>query len=297
MKSVPFIGAGTALITPFTESGAVDFPALDRLIDRQLQAGISALIMLGTTGEPSTLTIDEQDEILRRARRRVNNSAALVAGVGGNNTAHCVERCKRVRDLGADAALAVTPYYNKTSPSGLEAHFTAIADAADLPVIVYNVPGRTGLNLTPDTMDTLADNPVIVGLKEASSNIEQIVDLFARVHDRVAIYSGSDDQNLVYLALGGEGVISVLSNLAPAAVSRLCRECLSGDLAAARGTARTLHPLAKALFWETSPIPLKAAMSHAGLCGDTVRLPLVKMRADLRERLLALMDGGGAGMV
>ncbi|MDR0395688.1 MAG: 4-hydroxy-tetrahydrodipicolinate synthase, partial [Oscillospiraceae bacterium] len=285
MKIIPFAGAATALITPFTPSGDVDYPALERLIERQIQSGISALVILGTTGEPSTLDIAEQDEILRRAVLISGGRVKIIAGVGGNNTAHCVQRCGRVRDLGASAALAVTPYYNKTSQSGLVAHFTSLAEASDIPIIAYNVPGRTGLNLTPDTMDILADHPNITGLKEASSNIEQIVDLFARVHDRAAIYSGSDDQNFVYLALGGEGVISVLSNLAPRGVARLCQECASGDFASARETSRKLHPLSKALFWETSPIPLKAAMARAGLCGDTARLPLVGMREDLKAKL------------
>ncbi|MDR2656543.1 MAG: 4-hydroxy-tetrahydrodipicolinate synthase [Oscillospiraceae bacterium] len=293
MKSVPFTGAGTALATPFTALGEVDYPALSRLIERQLRAGVSALIMLGTTGEPSTLTDAEADEIVSRARELINGGAMLVAGVGGNNTAHSIRRCKRCRDLGADALLAVTPYYNKTSASGLIAHFTALADATDLPMILYNVPGRTGLNLAPDTMDVLASHPNIVGLKEASSNIEQIVELFSRVHDRVAIYSGSDDQNLVYLALGGEGTISVLSNLKPDAVVQLCRACEFGDYIAARELSLALYPLTKALFLETSPIPLKAALAYAGLCGDTVRLPLVPMRDDLKARLYRAIDEYG----
>ncbi|MDR1262557.1 MAG: 4-hydroxy-tetrahydrodipicolinate synthase [Oscillospiraceae bacterium] len=293
MKSVPFTGAGTALATPFTALGEVDYPALGRLIERQLRAGVSALIMLGTTGEPSTLTDAEADEIVARVRELIDGGAMLVAGVGGNNTAHSIRRCKRCRDLGADALLAVTPYYNKTSAAGLIAHFTALADATDLPMVLYNVPGRTGMNLAPDTMDVLASHPNIVGLKEASSNIEQIVELFSRVHDRVAIYSGSDDQNLVYLALGGEGVISVLSNLKPEAVVQLCRACESGDYIAAREISLALYPLAKALFLETSPIPLKAALAYAGLCGDTVRLPLVPMREDLRTRLYRAIDEYG----
>ncbi|GHU71530.1 4-hydroxy-tetrahydrodipicolinate synthase [Clostridia bacterium] len=289
-KRAPFIGAATALATPFTVTGEVDFDALERLIERQLRAGISALIVLGTTGEPSTLDEEESLAIVCRAKQLLGCKATLVVGVGGNNTSHCIARCKLMRDLGADALLAVTPYYNKTSPSGLIAHFTSLADATDLPLIIYNVPARTGLNLTPDTMDILADHPNIAALKEASGNIEQIVELFHRVHDRVAIYCGSDDQNLVYLTLGGDGLISVLSNLAPKPVVKLYAECAAGHLAAARETARTLHPLARAIFWETSPIPLKAALAYAGLCEETVRLPLVPMRADLKAKLFTLID-------
>ena len=289
-KIIPFTGAGTALITPFTSGGEVDMPAFEALAERQIRAGVSALIVLGTTGEPSTLDGQEKTALVKAAVRIAAGRVTVAAGVGGNDTARCEDACREMRDIGADALLAVTPYYNKTSPSGLIAHFTRLADATDLPLIVYNVPSRTGLNLSPDTVDALADHPRIAGLKEASSNIEQIVELFARCHGRISIYSGSDDQNFVYLALGGEGAISVLSNLAPKHVADMIALYRNGDIDGARAASAALHPLAKALFLEVSPIPLKAAMARLGLCGETLRMPLVPMRGDLREKLWHAID-------
>jgi len=292
-KVVPFTGCGTAMITPFTQDGAVDMPAFEGLVERQIEAGVAALIVLGTTGEPPTLAESEKIELVRAAVKAADGRTKIIAGVGGNDTARCAEQCQVMRDEGADAVLAVTPYYNKTSPAGLIAHFTAIADASELPVIVYNVPVRTGVNLTPDAMDVLADHPRIAALKEASSNIEQIIELFARCHDRMAIYSGSDDQNIVYIALGGEGVISVLSNLAPKPVVSMIATYRAGDLGGARNESVELHAMAKALFLEVSPIPLKAAMAREGLCEETLRLPLVPMRDDLRQKLFKAMDDYG----
>ncbi|MDR1569064.1 MAG: 4-hydroxy-tetrahydrodipicolinate synthase [Oscillospiraceae bacterium] len=288
-KIVPFTGCATALITPFTKDG-VDEPAFERLIERQIAAGVAALVVLGTTGEPPTLSAREKAKLVRAAVKTAAGRVKIIAGVGGNDTANSVESCRIMRDEGADGLLAVTPYYNKTSPSGLIAHFTALADSADIPLIVYNVPGRTGLNLSADTMSVLADHPRVAALKEASSNIEQIIELFVRCHDRIAIYGGSDDQNFVYLALGGEGVISVLSNLAPKPVAQMIERFQKGDLSGARADAALLHPLAKALFCEVSPIPLKAALAHIGLCEETLRLPLVPIREDLREKLLSIVD-------
>ena len=288
-KITPFSGVGTALITPFKD-GAVDYGTLENLIIRQLEAGVGALIAVGTTGEPATLTEDEKQGIVALAVKLAQGKACVMAGIGGNNTAHCERQSEIMAKLGADAVLATTPYYNKTSRGGLVAHFTRIADASPLPVVMYNVPARTGLNMTADVVCELADHLNIAGLKEASSNIEQIVDLFAMAHDRLSIYSGTDDQNYVYLALGGEGVISVLSNLAPAPVVEMCGKYARGDVKGALAISKALNALAKGLFVETSPIPLKAAMAHAGLCENEMRLPLVPLREDLRGKLFTQAD-------
>ncbi|MDR2506244.1 MAG: 4-hydroxy-tetrahydrodipicolinate synthase [Oscillospiraceae bacterium] len=287
-KIVPFTGAGTALITPFKD-GAVDYPTLEKLIARQLDAGVKGLVVLGTTGEPPTLSDAEKRGIITTAVKLAEGKAAIIVGVGGNHTAYSASQCKIAQELGADAVLASTPYYNKTSRNGLVAHFAAIADASDLPVIMYNVPGRTGINLPVDVAEELAEHPRIAGIKEASSNIEQIVDLFAKLSDKLSIYCGSDDQNYIYLALGGEGVISVLTNLAPEPVARMIDLYNNGDVRKSREVSFKLNALAKGLFVETSPIPLKAAMAHIGLCKEEFRLPLVPLRDDLREKLFALI--------
>lgn len=288
-KNPPFRGCGTALITPFTKDG-IDHAAWKGLIDRQLEAGVDALIVLGTTGEPSTLSVEEMLTLVREAVSQVQGRVPVIAGVGGNNTAQSVLRCKQVRDLGADGLLSVTPYYNKTTQAGLIAHYTALADATELPMILYNVPARTGLNLACDTMNVLADHPRIVALKEASADISQIGELFARCHDRVALYSGCDDHVMAFMSLGGEGVISVLSNLMPRPMASMTHAFLRGDLETARALQLRLYALSRAIFWEVNPIPVKAAMHHLCLCEDTVRLPLVPMSEGARARLLRLVE-------
>lgn len=288
-KNPPFRGCGTALITPFTKDG-IDYAAWDRLIDRQLEAGINALIVCGTTGEPSTMTVPEMLAVTRAAVSRAAGSVPVIAGVGGNFTAESVTRCKQMRDLGVDGLLGVTPYYNKTTQPGLIAHYTALADATDLPFIVYNVPARTGLNLACDTMDTLADHPHIVALKEASADISQIGEMFARCHDRIAIFSGCDDHVMAFMSLGGEGVISVLSNLMPKPMAAMTGAYLDGDAKTARELQMALYALSRAIFWEVNPIPVKAAMHHLALCEDIVRLPLIPMSEPARARLLRLVE-------
>lgn len=288
-KSPPFRGCGTALITPFTKDG-IDHEAWKGLIDRQLEAGVDALIVLGTTGEPSTMSVEEMLSLVREAVSRVHGRVPVISGVGGNNTAQSALRSKQVRDLGVDGLLGVTPYYNKTTQAGLIAHYTVLADATELPMIIYNVPARTGLNLACDTMDVLADHPRIVALKEASADITQIGELFARCHDRVALYSGCDDHVMAFLSLGGEGVISVLSNLMPRPMSSMTRAYLQGDAETARALQLQLYALARAIFWEVNPIPMKAAMHHLGLCEDIVRLPLIPMSDGARGRLLQLVE-------
>ncbi|MEG0766632.1 MAG: 4-hydroxy-tetrahydrodipicolinate synthase [Clostridia bacterium] len=283
-KQVLFRGCGTALVTPFTKDD-VDFSALDQLLDAQLAGGVDALIACGTTGEPSTMSDDEQLQVVRHILRRVNGRLPVIAGVGGNHTAHCVLACKQMRDAGANGLLAVTPYYNKTTQAGLIAHYTALADATTLPLILYNVPSRTGLNLLPETLDRLADHPQITAIKEASGDISQITEMMRRCADRISFYSGNDDHVLPLLALGAEGVISVASNLIPAQMHALVSSYFAGDIAHARALQFAINPLARALFLEVNPIPIKTALRLCGIPVGSVRLPLVEMQPDTLQKL------------
>lgn len=275
-KKVIFQGAGTALITPF-KGEEVDYGALEGLLDWQLASGIDAIVALGTTGEPSTMTDREREEVLTYVIARVNKRVPVIAGTGGNNTAKVIADSKRAKELGADALLIVTPYYNKTTQHGLVAHYRAIADSVDCPIIVYNVPPRTGLNMLPATLSELADHPNIVGMKEASGNISQITEMFRLCHDRIAIYSGDDDCIVPFLALGGEGVVSVLSNIAPADVHELAASWARGDQVKPVELQLRYTPLIRQLFVEVSPTPVKTALGMMGKCADTVRMPLVPM--------------------
>lgn len=284
-------GCATALITPFA-ADKVDYDTYENLIERQIAAGVNALVTLGTTGEPPTLNNDEKKRLIEATVRSADGRAAVVVGVGGNNTAECVDSCELAYALGADAVLVVTPYYNKTSAAGLVRHFETVVDSSKLPVIVYNVPSRTNMNVTPDVMNTLARHENIVALKEASGNAEQIARLFAERSD-YAIYSGSDDLNYIFMANGGEGVISVLSNLAPKRVVSMCDKCLTGDYDAARVESFALNKLSRLIFAEVNPIPIKAAMSRLGLCMDEVRLPLVPMQEGARGLLFEAMEEFG----
>ncbi len=291
-KQVLFRGCGTALVTPFTDDG-VNFDAFGALIDFQLDNSIDALIVLGTTGEPSTMTDKEKADALAYAVKRVNGRVPVIAGAGGNDTRRAVEAAKAARDAGADALLIVTPYYNKTTQQGLIAHYTAIADATDLPIVVYNVPGRTGLNMTAQTLNILADHPRIVAMKEASGNIEQITEMFRLCHDRIAIYSGNDDHIVSFLGLGGEGVISVLSNICPRDTHELVATFHRGELDKSRALQFRLNPLAQALFTEVNPIPVKTALNLMGIAAGPLRLPLVPMQEGTLARLKAEMQKAG----
>jgi len=291
-KLTIFTGCGTALVTPFTEDG-LNLPAFGRLIDWQIDSGVDALIVCGTTGEPATMTAQERDEAIGFAVERAQGRVPVVAGVGGNNTREVVAAAGRAQALGADALLAVTPYYNKTTQAGLVAHFTALADATALPVIIYNVPVRTGLNMAPATLDTLADHPRIAAMKEASGDIKQITEIFRVCHDRLAVYSGNDDHIVPFLGLGGEGVISVVSNLCPRETHDLVAHFHAGDLQASRELQYKLNPLVDALFCETSPIPAKTALNLMGMQAGPLRLPLVPMGADNKQKLELAMQALG----
>ena len=293
MNNRLFRGSGVALATPF-RAGAIDFEAFERLIDRQIAAGTSALVVCGTTGEPSTVTPQEREWLVECALRRAGGRVPVIVGVGGSDTRAVVSLTRQARTAGADAALAVTPYYNRTTQAGLIAHFTAVADAADIPVILYNVPARTGVNLLPETAAQLSRHPNICGVKEASGDVSQAAALVRLCGDSLAVYSGNDDLTLPILALGGQGVVSVAANVCPSLVCGLCDCFFAGDIEAARAIQLRLAPLCAALFDEVSPIPLKAALAMLGLCADEVRLPLVPAseacRKKLREALAELEE-------
>lgn len=292
MKNTVFTGAATAIVTPLTRDG-IDYEQFGRLIDWQIAEGIDAIVAVGTTGEGSTLNDEEHKQAIRFCVERVGGRVPVIAGTGSNDTAYAIELTKFACEVGADAMLLVTPYYNKATQKGLIASFEATADASTKPCILYNVPGRTGCNLLPATAAALADHPNIVAIKEASGNISQIAELAALVGDKMDIYSGNDDQIVPVLSLGGKGVISVLSNLMPKATSQMCHRFLAGDLAGARKMQLDLLPLINALFCEVNPIPVKAAMAAMGYGENYLRLPLTPMEKAHEEMLLSLMREQG----
>lgn len=286
MKKEPiFRGAATALITPFTETG-VDYEAFGRLIDRQIEAGIDALVIAGTSGEGSTLRDEEHREVLRYASERIEGRVPMIAGTGSNDTGYAISLSQYACSVGADGLLVVTPYYNKATQKGLIAHFTAIADAVDKPIILYNVPSRTGVNIEPETYLALSEHPNIRAIKEANGNISKIADTFRLVGDKLDIYSGNDDQIVPILSLGGAGVISVLSNVVPKETSELCHRFFSGDVAGSAKMQLEYLPLIHALFSEVNPIPVKAAAAALGYCEDRPRLPLTPMEPRTKQKLI-----------
>ena len=287
-----FRGAATALITPLTADG-IDYEAFGRLIDWQIAEGIDALVIAGTTGEGSTLTDEEHREAIRFSVQRAAGRVPIIAGTGSNDTDYAISLSRYACDVGADALLVVTPYYNKATQKGLIAMYTAIADAVTRPIILYNVPSRTGVGIEPATYAALAEHPRIAAIKEANGNISKIVETAALVGDRLDIYSGNDDQIVPILAMGGAGVISVLSNVAPARTAQLCRRFFEGDVAGAAAMQCELLPLINALFCEVNPIPVKAAMAAMGWCENTLRLPLTPMEEAHWQRLRALMADQG----
>lgn len=292
MKNTVFVGAATAIITPF-KNGEVDYEAYARLIDWQIENGISAIVAAGTTGEGSTLTDAEHKEVIRFTVEKVSGRVPVIAGTGSNDTAYAIELTKYACEVGADAMLVVSPYYNKATQNGLIKSFSAIADASTKPIILYNVPSRTGCNITPKTAAELAKHPNIVAIKEASGNISQIAELAALTKGELDIYSGNDDQIVPVMSLGGKGVISVLSNLMPKETDDICKNFLSGKLDDALKTQLELLPLINALFCEVNPIPVKAAMAAMGFGENSLRLPLTEMEKDNEEKLLALMREQG----
>ncbi len=288
MKNTVFTGAATAIVTPLTKDG-IDFEQYGRLIDWQIAEGIDAIVTVGTTGEGSTLNDEEHKEAIRFCVERVAGRVPVIAGTGSNDTAYAIELTKFACEVGADAMLLVTPYYNKATQKGMIASFTAIADASTKPCILYNVPSRTGCNLLPATAAVLAKHPNIVAIKEACGNISQIAELAALVGDEMDIYSGNDDQIVPILSLGGKGVISVLSNIMPKATHDICQMFFDGDVAGSRKLQLELLPLVNALFCEVNPIPAKAAVAAMGYGENYLRLPLTPMEPANEAKLLGLM--------
>ena len=288
MKDPIFKGIGTALITPMTPEG-VDYAAIEKLVDYQLRADIDALIVCATTGEAPTLTDEEHIDVIRFVARQVGGKTPIIAGTGSNYTDHAVEMSIKARDAGANGLLCVSPYYNKCTQRGLIESYTKIANATELPMIVYNVPGRTGVNTKPATYQALAEHPRIVGIKEANGDISSVVDTMARCGDKIDMYSGNDDQIVPILSMGGIGCISVLSNLLPAETRKICQLWSAGDTAGAAAQQMKYKPLIDALFSEVNPIPIKAAMHAMGFCSDCARLPLTPMDEGARAHLLDCM--------
>lgn len=275
MKKDPiFTGSGVALITPFNADYSIDFETLDKLIEFQIANGTDCIIACGTTGESATLDDKEHLSVVEHVIKKVNGRIPVVAGTGSNDTRHGVELCKEAAALGADGLLTVTPYYNKTSQRGLIKHFELMASASDCPMIVYNVPGRTGLNVLPETMLELSKHENIVGVKEASGNLSQVAKLASIAGDKLDIYSGNDDQNVPIMSLGGIGTISVLANIAPRKTHDMISSFLSGDVVTSRKLQLEAIELIDALFIETNPIPIKKACALLGMCADTLRMPL-----------------------
>lgn len=290
MKKPVFTGTCTALVTPFSNDG-VDFEALFRLLDLQLAAGVEAVVLCGTTGEASTMSAEEQIEVIRRGCAYVRGRMAVIAGTGSNATAHAVEISQAAEQAGADAVLVVTPYYNKASPSGLIRHYTAVADAISIPVIVYHVPSRTGVTMGLSVYEALSRHPNINGVKEAGSDLGLVSRTIGKLGGDFYVWSGNDDQNVPILSLGGKGVISVLSNVCPKPVHDMVTACLRGNFSAGAALQNRFMPLIDALFCEVNPIPVKTALNLLGWNVGPLRLPLCDMAQDhltlLEERLSA----------
>lgn len=283
-----FKGVATALITPLDENG-VNYEKLGKLIDWQIEEGINAIVICGTTGEASTLTDEEHRAAIKFAVERANKRVPIIAGTGSNDTDYAVDLTRFACEVGVDGVLVVTPYYNKTSQAGLIKMFTTIADSSSVPVILYNVPSRTGVNIEPATYLKLAEHPMITGIKEASGNISALAKTASLLKGKLDIYSGNDDEIVPIMSLGGVGVISVLSNLLPKKTVEICDSFLKGDVTRARDLQLELLPLINALFSDVNPIPVKAAMAHMGFCDNYLRLPLVELAKDKEEVLVKLM--------
>ena len=284
MKKTIFKGMATAIVTPMTPEG-IDYDALGKLIEFQIENGINAIVVMGTTGENATIEPEDQAKVIRYTVEKVAGRIPVIAGTGTNNTAHVLHQTKNACEAGVDAVLVVTPYYNKATQKGLIAHFTAVAEASTVPVILYNVPGRTGCNLLPKTVAKLAEHPNIVAIKEAAGNMAQMVQIMALCGDKIDVYSGEDALTVPMMAMGGMGAISVLSNVAPKEAVAMTDACLAGDYQTAAAWQCKLLPLIDALFSEVNPIPAKAAVAAMGFGEEYLRMPLTPMEDVNRENL------------
>ena len=284
MKISIFTGMATAIVTPMTETG-IDYEALGRFIEFQIESGINALVVMGTTGENATIEPEDQTEVIRYTVQKVAGRIPVIAGTGTNNTEHVLRNTRAACEVGADAVLVVTPYYNKATQNGLIQHFTTVADASTVPVILYNVPGRTGCNLLPKTVAKLAEHPRIAAVKEATGNMAQMVEIMQLCGDKIDVYSGEDALTVPMMAMGAAGTISVLSNVVPKEAVAMTDACKAGDYKTAAQWQCKLLPLTNALFSEVNPIPAKAAVSAMGYGKEILRLPLTPMEDGTRAKL------------
>ena len=284
MKNTIFKGMATAIVTPMTAHG-IDYEALGRFLEFQIENGINAIVVMGTTGENATIEFEDQKEVIRFTVEKVAKRVPVIAGTGTNNTEHVLHNTRNACEVGADAVLVVTPYYNKATQNGLYQHFMAVADVSTVPVILYNVPGRTGCNLLPKTVARLAEHPNIVAIKEATGNMAQMVEIMHLCGDKIDVYSGEDALTVPMLAMGAAGTISVLSNVVPKEAVAMTDAFFAGDVAKAAQMQCDLLPLINALFSEVNPIPAKAAVSAMGFGEEHLRLPLTKMEDATRAVL------------
>ena len=292
MKQAIFTGSGVALVTPFT-SGGVDYHALEKLLDFQLDRGTDAVIVCGTTGEAATMSYAERMAVIEAVVRRVDGRVPVIAGSGANCTETAIALSRDAVSAGADGLLVVTPFYNKATQRGLVRHYTAVADAAEKPVILYNVPSRTGVKCTAETYAALAQHPNILGVKEAGGDLALIQKTRELCPEDFYIWSGNDDETAPIMLLGGKGVISVAANVAPDRMHDLTRACLEGDFVSAGRMQLELRALCEALFWEVNPIPVQTALALMGMWGEAFRLPLCEMEPENRERLAAVLQRYG----
>ncbi len=293
MKNTIFTGAGVAIVTPMLEDGSVDYAGLKQLIDFQIENGTDAIIICGTTGESSTLSDEEHLECIRTAIEHTHNRVPVIAGTGSNDTKYAIELSKAAEDLGADGLLLVSPYYNKTTQRGLIAHYSMIADSVNIPMILYNIPSRTGIGMDISTIAALAEKKNIVAVKEASGNISFAAKLSAACGDKIDIYSGNDDMIIPLMSLGCKGVISVLSNVMPKETHDMCQLCLENNFAAASALQLKYLTLINDLFMEVNPIPVKAAMNMIGLPAGPCRMPLIEMSEEHKTKLFHTLKSYG----
>lgn len=292
MKRTVFTGAATALITPM-KNGGIDYEKFSEVVEFQIAHKIDALVVCGTTGESSTLTDAEHRDLIKFCVEKVAGRVPVIAGTGSNDTDYAIDLSKFACEVGVDALLQVTPYYNKTTQRGLIKHFFAVADAVNKPIILYNVPSRTGVNIKPETYAELCKHENIAATKEASGNLSAIAEIRYLCGDSLDVYSGNDDQIIPIMSLGGKGVISVLSNILPAETHKICADFLNGDIKSASDSQINYIPLINSLFCEVNPIPVKTAMNLLGFCSEEIRLPLCEMEDSNKSRLIKDMKAAG----
>ena len=296
MKNTIFTGMATAIVTPMHTDGSIDYEALSRFVEFQIDSGINGLVVMGTTGENATIEPEDQKKVIAYTVEKVAGRVPVIAGTGTNNTEHVLHNTRNACQVGADAVLVVTPYYNKATQNGLVTHFTAVADESTLPVILYNVPGRTGCNLLPKTVAKLSEHPNIAAIKEATGSLAQMIEIMHLCGDKIDVYSGEDGLTVPMLAMGGMGTISVLSNVIPKGAVEMTDAFFAGDLRKAAALQCRYLDLINLLFCEVNPIPAKAAISAMGYGKEFIRLPLTPMEEGNRTKLLAEMRKQGVAL-